>query len=43
MELDIGISRGQHFGCTGQSGAEIGVFGMMSSILLGRLKEIFKK
>ena len=39
MELDS--ARGQHFGCTGQSGAEIGVFGMMSSVLLGRLKSIF--
>ena len=26
--------RGQHFGCTGKTGSEIGVFGMMSSILL---------
>ena len=28
-------SRGQHFGCTGETGAEIGVFGMLSSTLLG--------
>ena len=28
-------SRGQHFGCSGGTGAEIGVFGMLSSILLG--------
>jgi hypothetical protein len=28
-------SRGQHFGCSGGTGAEIGVFGMLSSTLLG--------
>ena len=30
-----GTSRGQHFGCTGQGEAEMGVFGMLSSTLLG--------
>ena len=28
-------SRGQHFGCMGGTGAGIGVFGMLSSTLLG--------